>query len=234
MSKFSKFIDKITGKISKGVDKMLEGLGIEKPRGMNELFPTDNPASQLENYITENNDKSLGELMGNELSTPLEKDLKEIGTETAEEIKDTTDYIGLTTPEDNGIKDTTGQNEEIPIGENFNIDAYKELRNEQWQREDQIRAETQAREDTAWQRSIEDLRKSGANINLMNVQPAASGGGITSATGIDTSAGQLDLDKYLTELEGILDRELKADENTKDRIGDLISSIIFAGAMLLK
>ena len=59
----------------------------------------------------------------------------------------------------------------------------EEDRNLRWEREDAIRAETQAREDSAYQRAVADMRKAGINPNLMNVQPASSGGGITQASG---------------------------------------------------
>ena len=56
-------------------------------------------------------------------------------------------------------------------------------RNEEWEREDSIRKETQLREDTSVQRYIEDAKKAGINIAAMGVGQAPSGGGITSATG---------------------------------------------------
>ena len=114
------------------------------------------------------------------------------------------------------------------------------MRDEQWAREDAIRAETQAREDTAYERSIASLRRSGVNINLLgNISPAESGGGITNATGIDTStlteSMSAEKEKILQEAQAIIDKGLQElqqafekGENTKDRISDIVNTIIGA------
>lgn len=100
-------------------------------------------------------------------------------------------------------------------------------------REDQIRAETQAREDTAWQRGIEDLRKSGANINLMAAQPAESGGGITSATGVNTSALTNNMNNEIKEMLQILEQDFKGSENDKDRYMTAFSNLMsFVGILI--
>ena len=139
---------------------------------------------------------------------------------------------------ENTIQDTTnesaGENSVIPIGGSFDLNSLKELQKEQWAREDEIRKETQAREDSALQRAVEDAKKAGINPNLINIQPAASGGGITSATGIDYNGAQIEVEKYLTEIENMLDRELKADENQKDRFSDLLRGVITAAAIFFR
>lgn len=127
-----------------------------------------------------------------------------------------------------GIIDTTGQNEEYSFQ-----DIIEKAQKEQWAREDEIRKETQAREDTAYQRSVEDMRKAGINPNLVGVTPAQSGGGITQATEKDYTLYQAEIEKALTEMENILDRELKADENTKDRIASIIETTMQLGMLFI-
>lgn len=107
-----------------------------------------------------------------------------------------------------------------------NIPSIKEL----WEREDAIRKETQEREDTAYQRAVEDMRKAGINPNLVGVNPANSGGGIISATGQNL---------INTEMSGIINTAIaeinntvKANENQKDRINEIIKTL--AMYMLLK
>ena len=62
------------------------------------------------------------------------------------------------------IQDTTNDNVETSIGGNWQ-DWAKEMQERQWEREDAIRAETQAREDSAWQRAVADMQKAGVNPN---------------------------------------------------------------------
>ena len=107
-----------------------------------------------------------------------------------------------------------------------NTQSIKEL----WEREDAIRKETQQREDTAYQRAVEDMRKAGINPNLVGVNQANSGGGIINATGQNLLS---------TEMSGIVNQAIaeinntvKADENQKDRISDIIKTL--AMFMLLK
>lgn len=119
-----------------------------------------------------------------------------------------------------------------------------QMRDEQWAREDAIRAETQAREDTAFSRAIGDLRRSGVNVNLLgNISPAESGGGITSATGIDsdtiTQSMSADLETILQENQALIDKAIleieqafEKGENTKDRITEIVKSIITIGGLI--
>lgn len=159
-------------------------------------------------------------------------------------IKDLVNNIDKTfkeaKPEYNGMQDKTnestspGTNEEVGAGHSFNMEELKALRQEQWDREDAIRAETQAREDNAYQRAVEDMIKAGVNPNLVGVTPAASGGGITQASSIDYTSAELDIEKTLTELENFLDRELNASEGQKNRFSQLISAIIMGLLMKKK
>lgn len=102
-----------------------------------------------------------------------------------------------------------------------------------YEREDAIRKETQEREDTAYQRAVEDMRKAGIDPNLLGVSPAQSGGGITSAT-------QKDLTRYSTEMNVVMslvmqqiENEFKADQATKDRIVNSINNALSIGGKLL-
>lgn len=117
------------------------------------------------------------------------------------------------------------------------IEFLEQDRNARWEREDAIRAETQAREDNAYQRAIDDMQKAGINPNLLgNITPAASGGGITNQAGLDMGALQTELMNQTDILEKMLDMEFKGDENTKDRWLEGISTFaqLFANLAIMK
>lgn len=108
-----------------------------------------------------------------------------------------------------------------------------------WAREDAIRKETQEREDSAWQRAVEDMRKAGVNPNLVNAGPAASGGGITSATGQDYTMQSAKFDRETQELITAIEQEFEMSENQKDRLIDVFGKVLqasgtIAGAKILK
>lgn len=130
------------------------------------------------------------------------------------------------------IQDETVNNVETPIN-GIDYAWLEKDRNERWAREDSIRREVQAREDNALLRATRDAWASGINPNLMNIQPANSGGGITQTQGINPALGSLSQNEYLLELEKELDQAFKGDENEKDRIKDLIANLLmifaFAG-----
>lgn len=109
----------------------------------------------------------------------------------------------------------------------------EEAQAKQWEREDAIRKETQEREDTAYQRAVADMRKAGINPNLMNINPADSGGGITQATGLDMSTLSSRMTAMSNELIKILDREFNEDENLKDNITSLIGGLVNAFGMYM-
>lgn len=128
------------------------------------------------------------------------------------------------------IKDETQTNIEQAINPTFDMqgmyDFILQQQQRQWEREDQIRAETQAREDNAWQRSVEDMRKAGVNPNLVNAGPAASGGGITQATGLDYSPWTAEINKQLALVEQEIENNFKGDENSKDRLTKGLTSLL--------
>ena len=82
------------------------------------------------------------------------------------------------------------------------------------------------REDTAYSRAIEDLRRSGVNVNLLgNINPAASSG--ADFTPMQTASNE-SIAQYQGDLELLktyIEQDFKADENTKDRIIGLIDTI---------
>lgn len=132
-------------------------------------------------------------------------------------------------PTEPSIKDETNTNAEsasssLDYQSIFNF--MEEQQKKQWEREDAIRLETQQREDTAWQRAIEDMRKAGINPNLVNASPAESGGGITNTTGLDYTLYKGELEKALKELEIELEQSFKGEENTKDRIVNGFSTVL--------
>lgn len=102
----------------------------------------------------------------------------------------------------------------------------EEQQQKEWEREDQIRKETQEREDTAVQRWVEDVRKAGINPNLFSGTGAASGGGITSATGLNTSKYEAQAERLLTEWETMVEQEFKREESKKDRFNNIMKSLL--------
>lgn len=102
----------------------------------------------------------------------------------------------------------------------------EEQQKKEWEREDQIRKETQEREDTAVQRWVEDVRKAGINPNLFSGTGAASGGGITSATGLNTSKYEAQAERLLTEWETMVEQEFKREENKKDRFNNIMKNLL--------
>lgn len=125
------------------------------------------------------------------------------------------------------IEDKTDENKEFTLN-NFDgyFDILKQLRDEQWAREDAIRAETQAREDSAYQRATEDMLKAGINPNLVGVTPAQSGGGITQATGMNTGLLEEALNAETQKFMKLLEQDWKGDENSKDRVMDIVTTIM--------
>lgn len=104
----------------------------------------------------------------------------------------------------------------------------EEQQAKQWQREDEIRREVQRREDNAMQRAVEDAKAAGINPNLMDIKPAESGGGITSATGKDMTTYEKQVELIMQEI----DNSFTASENEKDRLKDLVKGLITGGAIL--
>ncbi len=120
---------------------------------------------------------------------------------------------------------------------NNNNELKESLTNDQkelWEREDEIRKHVEEREDSAYQRAVADMKKAGINPELLGVQPSSSGGGISSASRIDTSLLNTDLSGAYSELIAQLNNEVKVDEKQKDRILSLVNNFVdVAGKVLL-
>lgn len=133
------------------------------------------------------------------------------------------------------IKDATNEGIETSVnGIDYKsiFEWQEEQQRKAWEREDQIRKETQEREDTAYQRAIEDMKKAGINPNLLSsINPAESGGGITNATQMNMQLYQGELEKYLGILETEINNSFKEDENTKDRVTDAVKNVVSLFAM---
>lgn len=128
------------------------------------------------------------------------------------------------------------------------MEQSRQWRNEQWAREDRIRKETQDREDNAISRKVEDMRRAGVNPNLAySMTGAESGGGITSANGIDTSMitqqmsnmSSKEIEQKRQEFEKLLEeykiaqkQAFEGDENAKDRTNKILSSLLSAAAVI--
>lgn len=104
------------------------------------------------------------------------------------------------------------------------IEPSKEIMQDQWQREDTIRKETQEREDTAYQRAVEDMRKAGINPNLIGINPASSGGGITQTSG-ETNKNTLITQKFNEQLTKLTE-ELNLKDNEKERFQSSFDNLL--------
>lgn len=142
----------------------------------------------------------------------------------------------------NDIVDKTDENIIEPI--DYQQEAIK-AQERQWAREDEIRAHVEAREDSAYQRAIEDARKAGINPNLVGITPAGSGAGITTATPLDytmqsaeydreTQQQLAEYDRETKRILQILEQEFKMEENEKDRLAKIIGQGLTAGAIVLR
>jgi hypothetical protein len=134
------------------------------------------------------------------------------------------------------IQDKTENNLSYNVGSTMTTADYMKWAEEQqkklWEREDQIRRETQAREDTAYQRAVEDAKKSGINVAAMgNINPAQSGGGITQATGIDQGVITQSMSNDIQKLIKNITNNFEGNENEKDRLQSMLSAGI--GALIV-
>lgn len=176
------------------------------------------------------NEEKRAELSMNDINTPLYTE----NNGKNEDDKNKTPIIGTPIPE---IKDETNNNVETPIESTKTVDDWIKFMQEQqkarWDREDKIRKETQRREDTAYQRAIKDAQRAGINVNLLNIQPAASGGGITQASGMDMSTISSQMDIDLKEMQQLIDQAFEGKENEKDRFNTIFGNILSYVTMYL-
>ena len=147
----------------------------------------------------------------NPLATAEEKQ------QAKEELKYINDPQQKVLDEIKANQETNGNSQNI--GNTQDTPSIQEL----WEREDAIRKETQEREDTAYQRAVEDMRKAGINPNLVGINPASSGGGIIAATG--QSLMSTEMSGAIQEAIAKINNTVKANENQKDRISDIIRTL---------
>lgn len=107
------------------------------------------------------------------------------------------------------------------------VPSWEEIQQNYWAEVDKRREEDWARQDTAIQRQVDDMIAAGINPNLMT----GSIGGADSVAGnynpqFDFSSNELALEEYLKELDIFIDEELTTNENNKDRLTNLMSTIL--------
>lgn len=178
--------------------------------------------------IQEQNKERLNKLHKQEEKNPYLKDLNEkIESITKEPTTwvDKRTKSALQQAQENvkEIQETNGNTQNIENTQETTINTNTPSIEELWAREDAIRKETQEREDTAYQRAVEDMRKAGINPNLVGVSPAGSGGGISQATGQSLITSEMS--GIIQEAITNINNTVKADENQKDRISDIIKTL---------
>lgn len=178
--------------------------------------------------IQEQNQERLNRLHEQEEKNPYLKDLNEkINSITKEPTTwvDRRTESALKQAQNNltEINEVNGNTQNIENTQDTTISSNTPSIEELWAREDAIRKETQEREDTAYQRAVEDMRKAGINPNLVGVSPAGSGGGITQATGQNLISTEMS--GAIQEAIAQINNTVKTDEKQKDRISDIIRTL---------
>lgn len=171
----------------------------------------------LTDTITEtlNNNQETKEKITNKIDEMAEN----IGIK--EPLKTITDTIKEKEQNGNNTEEQNGNNNEENPTENAtdNTPSIKEI----WEREDAIRKEIQGREDTAYQRAVEDMRKAGINPNLVGINPAESGGGVMQTAGQSTL--NTELNNIIQATLNQINNEVKMSENQKDRTADILRTL---------
>ena len=97
-----------------------------------------------------------------------------------------------------------------------------------WAREDKIRQEIEKREDTAYQRAVKDMKAAGINPNLIMAEPAASGGGITSATMPNYSLQTTELNNAIEKAINAIKNDTTISEGEKNRTNEILKTLLLA------
>lgn len=125
---------------------------------------------------------------------------------------------GINNSDNNFIKDTTNDNIEQSIGSSFNdyINKMEEYQQKQWERED-----------TAYQRAVEDARKAGINVGALggNIQPAQS------STNIMSSASNTQFQEIAELIQQQIDNNFSGNQNDKDRLTQGIQMLLMMALM---
>lgn len=122
------------------------------------------------------------------------------------------------------LEEVYGKNEDTTLQDT--LKWAEEQQAKEWAREDALRKETQEREDNAWQRAVKDMQAAGINPNLVNASAAASGGGITSATGLNMSQYETQANRLLEEWKTMVEQDFEKNENRKDRYNNIMKGLL--------
>lgn len=225
----TKTITKTSNKINNTIDNTL---------GTNLTEMMDPIASKPELNIKQNN--TLNPIAKNETNIKPKEDT-DLTIPKEEPIKENTK---TKTPKEEPIEENTETTtpKEEPIEEDIHLDTpqpnidYEKLLNKLWAREDKIRKETQEREDNAYVRAVRDMKNAGINPNLVGINPANSGGGMTSASnvlGTLPQAKTAEISKYQAELNAEINKYIAELNNmvkqgtaTEGNITSIITSLI--------
>lgn len=215
---------KIGANLIKGIVKSTPGY--KQAEQENNRIKTEEPEKWQE--IQKQNQERLNKLHEQEEKNPY---LKELNEKINSITKEPTTWIdrrtesALEQAQDNitEINETNGNTQNIEDTQDTTATQNTPSIEKLWEREDAIRKETQEREDTAYQRAIEDMRKAGINPNLVGISPAGSGGGIISATGQNLISTEMS--GAIQEAIAQINNTVKADENQKDRISNIIKTL---------
>lgn len=154
-------------------------------------------------------DETIGEMLPNPGEEKYDEEKTPIDTPTQDIVDKTDENLGTNN-----------------IGAINWLEWAEQEQQKRWARDDAIMKATWEREDNAWQRSVADMRKAGINPNLINAQPAASGGGITQSSGQNIAGATSQMNIDLEEMQQLLDQAFKGDENDKDRFADLLGKVL--------
>ena len=226
MSSFGNFFGNIGNKISQGWNRLKDSVSDffdpQNTQGFSKYntFITDDPEIIAQN---EENGNQFTPIFDNPLD-PRDRIGRKVMDSISKEVVEEGTILGApaTVPDSDSVKDSSDTS--LSLDENP-ANTQSDLQ-ELWDREDSIRKETQEREDTAYQRAVEDMRKAGINPELLGVSPASSGGGITSATRKDYSVFNTLLNNQYELLKQEIQNNFQGSENEKDRILGLLKSVI--------
>lgn len=229
----------------------LNAIGTATPYGIvyNIIRAAQGKTSTIENALQSaiNAGKDVGGIVGGVINPPTTEDTTPITDNKTPTTENTTP---ITDNKESDLKESplitesgdleNKQEETIENQESKDFDItkyYEDWQKKIWKREDNIRKETQAREDSAYSRAVADMRKAGINPNLVGINPANSGGGIVTAgnvMGNKTSAQSAeiekmksllndDLQKYITDANNLVKSGVATEQNLMNLLNNIIS-----------